>query len=286
MGLNLAVLWSPWIIFGITSIVVVTVIVVLTLVEKFLDRKIRRKTEEEQSFFREKIDYLKSEESKPEQFLVDLNQIVLEVFKEALELPNDTTYDEAIRLFRERGNIKAVRFANKIQTFLYSGEKIDNAKLDSLLRELTDLINDFMKIEQKKKAESNAEGFENRSEKFLDKTTSLKEEYNKIERVKDSPEEEINVLRRSVSGEEKEVSKRKSDESEANEEKSERIEKEVPLEVREKEFRVVPVQKEEVQHRKVMLSKKDSRKYLEVGSLDDLARIKEKIRIKKESLKF
>ena len=57
-------------------------------------------------------------------------------------------------------------------------------------------------------------------------------------------------------------------------------------EIKEKDFKIVPVKKEEIEHRKVTLSKKDSRKYLEIGSLDDLARIKEKIKIKKESLRL
>src|SRR3989344_3999445 len=152
MGFDFAALWSPWIIFGITSIVVVTMIIILTIVEKILDRKIRRKREEENKFFREKISYLKSKESQPEQFLVIFNQIVLEVLKEALGLHKEINYDEAIELFRKNKNFRAMNFADKVQKILYAGEGVEKAKLNSLLRELTELINDFRKIHDKRKS--------------------------------------------------------------------------------------------------------------------------------------
>jgi len=266
---------SPWVIFGITSIVVVTVVIILTLIEKIIDRKIRRKNEEEENFFREKIDYLKSEENKPDQFLVDLNQIVMEVFREALGLPNDTNYEEAIRLFNERGNIRAAKFANKIQTLLYSGERIDNSKLDSLLGELISLINGFMEVEKEKKSGEETSGFGTYVDKFLDRTNSMREEYGKIEKVKGSAEKEIIDLRREVAREQENIERKVPETLEKTALGEEEIRRLPPLP---KQFK-----KEETEPWRVTLPK-NLKEYSKIGSLDDLARIKEKIEVKKKSL--
>lgn len=195
MGFELATLWSPWIIFGVASIVVVIAIITLTIVENILDKKIRRKKEWEEKFFREKIEYLKNREGRPEQFLVAFNEIVLEVFKETLGLGRDIMYEEASALFKKRGDLRASKFAEKIQTMLYSGEKIDKEKLDSLLNELVFLISKFREANQEEVI-GKASGFEDYFSVFLDKVNKLKEEFRKFDKVKESVEEEIGVLKR------------------------------------------------------------------------------------------
>jgi hypothetical protein len=250
MGLNLSAIWTPWIIFGVTSIVVVLVILILTIVEKVLDKKIKRKQAEEELFFKEKIEYLKSKENKPDEFLILFNEIALEVFKEALNLEKTPDYDEVARIFKKRGNIRASKFANKIQLILYSGGKIDKGKLDSLINELVTLINEFRTSSQKNELAGQITKFEDYVDTFLKKINNLKEEFNKFERVKESTEPNP---------------------------------KPVPEEPREPNLEVVPYKPEIIKHRKVKLSEKRAEKYKPVSSLDNLDRIKN--RLKKNNLK-
>lgn len=305
MGFELAALWSPWIIFGVASIVVVGVIIVLTIVEKVLDKKIRRQKEEEERFFREKIEYLKSKESKPELFLVSFNEIVLEVFREALGLSRDIRYEEAVLLFKKRGNVRAARFANRVQMILYSGEKVDKAKLDALLKELIALINEFRAVDEEKKVIGEAVGFENYVDVFMQKIEALKNEFGKFEKVKESVEKEIGVLRGGIKGEIDAIKKSASGMISGEGQKI--VNKEgtpdmvkgsgrtggfvdaraegsgvlVENKFEPRTFRVMPVKKEKIKHRKVRVPKKESEDGKRVGSLDDLGRIRERVKNKK-----
>jgi len=254
MEFDFASIWTPWVIFGVATSVIVTIIIILTIMEKIIDTKIRRRREEEEMFFKQKIAYLKSKENVPEQFLISFNEVALEVFREILGLKKNADYEDIIELFNKRKKFKAARFAEEIQEALYSGKKIDKEYLDSLLDKLVKLINDFREYNAKKSKDfgkKKKDNFEAYAKKFLEKIEGLKSESEKIDAIK-----------RSIENKKKEF-----------------------MENIERTLKVSPLKRETIKHRKVRIPKRDSKKHEKIRSLDDLDRIKGKIKLRETHLK-
>ena len=150
---------TPWTIFIGALIVVVTAIIVLTLVERGLSRRINEKKVEEETYFQRRAGSLKSMNGDTKLLLNSIDGLAREFFADRFGVNRNAEYSELFLEFQKMGRKDIVDFCENIQEALYSGEIVSEKKLQPLIGELEFLIRDEAKERAEKDAQKSKIGF-------------------------------------------------------------------------------------------------------------------------------
>jgi uncharacterized protein Smg (DUF494 family) len=148
MVLEKSVFFTPWMIFLFAIFIVGAAIIALTVVEKRLNKKLVQKKQEENSYVNRIRKTLQMEKN-PQQSIFVIDEIAREFIAETFQIDPATKYSGLIEEFKKKNNEEAVRFCERMQEALYSGEKLDDKRIEFLSGNLVFLINN----EEKKEAE-------------------------------------------------------------------------------------------------------------------------------------
>ena len=140
-SLNTSSFLTPWTIFLISLIIVIGAIIILTVIERKLNKRILRKKEEEENFLQKSINVLKQTPLRPDKFLFSIDNISREFFEERYKINKNSKYSDLIVFFKKNKDIVTMRFCERMQEFLYGGEELNPQKLSLLLNNLEFLIN-------------------------------------------------------------------------------------------------------------------------------------------------
>jgi len=144
MDLNV-LLSSQWVIFLVVLIAVVIAIIFLTSFERKLNRKIVGIISGKR-FFEDKLKELKTKSGNPQSFLVALDALARDFFSLKFGANRDAKYSELISFFKERKNVGAAEFCERMQNELYAGECLSSENLDFLFDNLEFLFREEEKI--------------------------------------------------------------------------------------------------------------------------------------------
>ncbi len=139
MALNISILLMPWPVFLGALVLVITAIIILSVVERALHRRIIQKKEEEDTYFLRRLGTVKTFRNNPLTFLSSMNDLAREFFEEEFQITG-ARYSELITMFKSEKNEEAIKFCETMQETLYSGEKLTDEKLDFLFEQLSFLI--------------------------------------------------------------------------------------------------------------------------------------------------
>ncbi len=154
-SLNTSSFLTPWTIFLIALIIVVGAIIILTIIEKRLNRKILKKKMEEENSFQKRINALKQMPLKPEKLLNSIDNIGREFFEKKYKTNRNSKYSNLIEFFEKNKDTVAMKFCERMQESLYGGEKLAPQKVNFLLSNLDFLINSEKRPEVKPIEEKN-----------------------------------------------------------------------------------------------------------------------------------
>lgn len=146
MVLGISILLTPWVVFLAAILLVGIAIVVLTIIERRLNRRLVLRKQEEESSIDKKLRYLPRIEEDPKKFLKYLDEIAREFFEEHFQIGSREKYSDLIGLFEERKEPHIAKFCSNMQEVLYSGERLDKEKLEFLSRNLKFLVGRERKI--------------------------------------------------------------------------------------------------------------------------------------------
>ena len=179
-GLNTSSFLTPWTIFLMALIIVVGAIIILTIIERRLNKRILRKKIDEENSFQKRINALKQMPLKPDKLLSLIEDISREFFEKKYKTSKNSKYSNLIEFFEKSKDIAAMKFCERMQESLYGGEKLDPKKVNFLLNNLEFLINSEKKPETKPIEEKSTEKTE-----FL-KIFMKKEEIPDLEQIQKS----------------------------------------------------------------------------------------------------
>lgn len=145
--MNLNFFLSPWTVFFVALIIIIVMLIFLTLLERKLKKRISIKREE-QSIFQKKLNALKSADTEPNKFLVEIDELARDFLSQHYKVDRTAKYSELAKLFKKQGNIGAAQFCERIQESFYSGEQPTKEKLEFLSRNLEFLIVEHNKIKE------------------------------------------------------------------------------------------------------------------------------------------
>jgi len=121
-------------------VVVIIAVIVLTVMERRLNKKVVVKKQEAETYFQKRIIETKDMESKPQRFILNLDNTAREFFAEKFGADKNAKYSSLIPFFNDKGNKNAAIFAERMQEALYAGDSLDKRKLDFLFRSLNSMI--------------------------------------------------------------------------------------------------------------------------------------------------
>src|SRR3989344_8533916 len=140
LSLNTSSFLTPWTIFLTSLIIVVGAIIILTIIERKLNKIILRKRIEEENSFQKRINALKQIPLKPDKLLSFIENISREFFEKKYKTNKNSKYSDLIDFFEKNNDIAAMKFCERMQESLYGGEKLDPSKVNFLLNNLEFLI--------------------------------------------------------------------------------------------------------------------------------------------------
>jgi len=284
-------LLSPWSLFLGALILVVAAIIVLTVIERRLNKRVLLKKEEEETHFQRQIEGVRTQKANPQKFLNAIDELARNFFESKFEMNKGMRYSDFIKEFKKNGNDRAAKFCIKMQETLYAGEKINDTKLDSLLREIEMFIIDE---ESGERDARKLMGGYWQQEVDLGKIKSVFKEDGREDRKIETPQEieeddegekEIEKLRKEIKEEDKErIYNLKTMQKERKinlEKKTETIKKESEFDSF--ELRQTPLQIEDIKINKIKRSRKELKGMDKIESIDNLDRLKEKIRERRQT---
>jgi len=135
----ISLILNPWIVFGISLAIAISIIIILTIIEKILSKKVAAKTDKEQNIYKNKLDELKELKTEPEKKLKDINIVARNLFQDRFNINKKFSYSEILEKLKEKNSPKITEFSQKMIGALYAGEKIDQIKINYLLKLLMDI---------------------------------------------------------------------------------------------------------------------------------------------------
>ena len=132
---------TPWTIFLIALIFVVGAIIILTIVERKLNKRISQKKVNEDNIFSRKINLLRTNKSNPELMLTSIDILARDYFEKRYKINKNLKYSSLSEYFKKNNDSSAIRFCEKMQEALYAGEELNPDFVNSLLNNLDFLIN-------------------------------------------------------------------------------------------------------------------------------------------------
>ncbi|RMD66674.1 hypothetical protein D6817_03610 [Candidatus Pacearchaeota archaeon] len=136
----LEVFSSPEQVFLLSAAVILVAIVVLTLIERQLKKRVQNKKLAEQKISEDEIARLQNLVKSKEKFLFELRAALEEFIKKSYNMRVHTTYTELVSRLRSRGKTRAADILEKIEFYLYSGERVERKQLIALLKSYEKLI--------------------------------------------------------------------------------------------------------------------------------------------------
>lgn len=132
MALNVSLLDLPWPVYLSAFVLVAAVIIVLAMVERRLSRGAKAKKEYEDTYYQNKLSATIALKSDPNAFLISLDKAAREFFSEVLGLQRMARYSELIDKLGQARRTNSAAFCQDMQEALYSGEMINQKILLSL----------------------------------------------------------------------------------------------------------------------------------------------------------
>lgn len=120
--------------------ILILVIVILKIVEKGYKVKLELRRKDRNLFYRRELEKLKNLKGNPEKVLNKVNIVARGFFKEAFDLDYHLEYLELARELRKRGRREAVSFCTLITEVSYSGEPINQGRVDILINLLEKVL--------------------------------------------------------------------------------------------------------------------------------------------------
>jgi hypothetical protein len=140
MALNISIFEIPLPIFLAALVLMVVAIVVLTVVEIKMGRKAKAKKEFEETYYQRKLSAAAALQSDQNGFLISLDKVAREFFSEEAGLSFVGKYSQLIEVFNKKQMFNEATFCQKMQEALYSGEKMDQNFLYSLHSEMKGFV--------------------------------------------------------------------------------------------------------------------------------------------------
>jgi len=145
MALNVSLWVVPWPVFFVALILIVAAIIALTVIERVLHRKVVLKKEEADTYFRRRLEEVKSLRGNPLKFVAGMDDVAREFFRQEYQVTN-ARYSDLVGKFRKEGDGGTVKFCEIMQEALYSGEGISKDMLSFLFNRLSYLIREREKV--------------------------------------------------------------------------------------------------------------------------------------------
>jgi len=303
MAASVSSFFTPGVVFLMALVVAVAAIVVLIFVERRLSKKVNVKKEAEETYFQREIRTVRAQQD-PKKSLTELDRVARDFFEEKHGVSKDVSYSDLLISFQKSGKDQVVDFCKGMQEILYSGEKLNEKKLKHLQKSLETFIEGEiaerkLKGTEKKesfwKKELELDGikkiFGGKEEKKGDTESRRKEEENKWSGLSGEKVKASEVGEKKV---EHEVTVNEIEEAEIK--KPDEIIEELPEDSRDKEMElqeipriekpvIVPYKELNIKFKKVK-KKKRSHKHSSVESVDNLDRLKVKIKDRKKLWAF
>ncbi len=306
MALNVSIFTIPLPIFLAALVLMVIAIVVLTFVEIKLGKKAKAKKDYEETYYQRKLSAVAALQSDSNGFVIALDKVVREFFSEEIGMRSMGKYAQLIEELNRKQRFKESAFCQKMQEALYSGEKLDQRVLQSLHSEMMFFV---LRKERREIKQAMVQGAPQQA------TSQNKEELNPnilrymkegLERGFEMSElrnkllasgfDEMEVVRveRLLNGTVNEIRMQENTEKriltnffnpknkdleiikKGVEEKDEIGRAEI--------IEIVPYKKEELPKREIKYPEEEPETYKQIGSLDDLERVKRKIDSRREGV--
>ena len=140
MALNVSILAIPLPVFLVALVLILAVIVALTFVEVRLAKKAKAKKEYEETYYQKKLSAIAALTADQNSFLISLDKVAREFFSEEVGMKTMGKYTQLIDELRKRNLVREVAFCQRMQEALYSGEKFNQSFMQRLLSEMRDFV--------------------------------------------------------------------------------------------------------------------------------------------------
>jgi hypothetical protein len=147
MALNISLLLVPWPIFLMALILIVAAIIVLTIIEVKLGKQAKTKKNSEETYYQRKLSTVLALSSDPNGFLIALDKVVREFFSEMMGKNTTARYAELIDYLKQTQKNREADFCQEMQEVLYAGEKIDHNILNELYSKMKYFVTQKEKVE-------------------------------------------------------------------------------------------------------------------------------------------
>lgn len=307
MALNVSLLELPWPVYVLAFVLVAAAIAALTIIEIRLGRKVKARKEYEETYYQSRLSTVMALKSDPDAFLIALDKVVREFFSESLGLQKMARYSELVSKLEQAQRMKSAAFCREMEEALYSGEKIGSEDLLKLYSGLKTFVLQKEKHVVASRApqrppqvseesvnanilkyvvEGRKRGFnfDSLNEKLVTAGFDKGEIARVISRVKqkealrnEKPRIPANTEKAILTNFFNPKSKDLDLIKQGIEDKDELGRAEI--------IEIVPYKKEEIAKKKtVKYPEKEPRSYGQIGSLDDLDRVKEKIKERRQGV--
>jgi hypothetical protein len=118
------------------------IIVILKVIEKEYEIKLELRRKDRNIFYKRELNKIKGMEKSPGKILERINIVARGFFKEAFNLPYSLEYLELADDFERLGKKGCVIFCQLVSELAYSGERIDEDKINNLIRLLDKIMED------------------------------------------------------------------------------------------------------------------------------------------------
>jgi len=279
--IDLTEFFTPWTVFLGALVIVVITIIVLTIVERKLNKKINIKEEEKRTYFQRNLEAVVAEEDS-QRFLFAYERLVRLFFQQKYGANQNSRASQLESRFRTEGNEKAAALIKRIQEINYAGLVLNEKKKQ-------ELINDFRSLLSDSPTES-AER-EPPKEIFLKKDSvgKIKELFGRRrgsgeqeEVSKDFGVLELDNEERPINLKEDKIIVEEMYEEDIGKVRGEILDK-IKETAREEEFpplpavRIVPFKKEEI-HARRRTKRKEGKREASIESIDNLERLKKRLK--------
>lgn len=263
---------NPWFTFSVLFGIIILLIIILTVIEIRFKRRVKSALEGE-TIYKQKISELRNLKGEPDKVLNQVDRIARSFFKEVFNMNTNMEYAEMSEKFKQKNKMEISGFCRQMLEALYSGQA-DRERVKGVIQKLSKII---LK-EEKEFIQKNFGFIKNKEDgKLQNLEKSILQKIEKVnipllkrqeETPKEIPQEEIKPIIQNSNEKKQEI---KVTEVQKQEGVEEEPEPEIP--------RIVEPKKEKVSYRKTKAKKEEPETYKQIMSIDDLDRIKSKIKV-------
>jgi len=133
------------IIFTISVALIIGIIVILTIIERILHKKVKIKREIEKNEYKIKIKEIYHSKENYSQKLSKIDLLAKRFFNENFDLPLETSYSDIAEKMKSENKPLIVKFCQQMLITLYSGDKFDERVLKNILLNLNRIQENYRK---------------------------------------------------------------------------------------------------------------------------------------------